>query len=292
MSVRWFVLSIATAIVVAAVSLAPVSAAGQTPAAAPKTWNPPRTPDGQPDIQGFWNQGRRLSTYDIEEGANETHVFLSGVQTDQQSLIVNPADGKIPYQPWARARRTEVFNNHTNLTKWEYVDPHTRCFLSGVPRVFYQGTFQVLQPPGYVVILQEFNHGSRIIPVDGRPHAGGSIQLWMGDSRGHWEGNTLVVDVTNNNDKTWFDIVGDFHSDAVRITERYTFVDPETIDYEATFEDAKVYTRPFTIGLTFKPTVRGDAAARYELLEEACYEGDRDTPQLLYRIEGSAKRER
>ena len=285
MSGRMLDLTIAVTAVIAVVSLMPVSAAGQTPTAAEKTWNPPRTPDGQPDIQGFWNQGRRLSTYDVEEGANETHVFLSGVQTDHESLIVDPADGKIPYQAWARAKRTEIFDNHTNLTKWEYVDPHARCFLSGVPRIFYQGTFQIVQPPGYIVILQEFNHGSRIIALDGRPHVGGNIKLWMGDSRGHWEGNTLVVDVTNNNDKTWFDLVGDFHSDAVHIRERYTFVDPETISYEATFEDSNVYTRPFKMALTFKPTVRGEAAARYELLEEACHEGERDTPQLMYRLD-------
>jgi len=265
---------------------------GQTPTAAEKTWSPPRTSDGQPDIQGFWNnQGRRLSTYNIEamEGASETHTLLSGVQSDSQSLIVDPADGKIPYQPWARAKRQDVFDNHTNLTKWEYVDPHTRCFLSGVPRVFYQGTFQVLQPPGYVVILQEFNHGSRIIPLDGRPHVEDSIKLWMGDSRGHWEGNTLVVDVTSHNDKTRFDIVGDFHSDALHISERYTFVNPDTISYEATFEDPKVYARPFKMALTFGRTVGGEAAQSYELLEEACHEGQRNTPNMFYRLDSSPK---
>ncbi len=289
MSSRSFDLTIAIGAVVAVMSLTPISAAGQTPPAADKTWNPPRTADGQPDIQGFWNQGRRLSTYDIEEAANATHVLLSGVQTDDASLIVDPADGKIPYQPWARARRTETFENHTTLTKWEYVDPHSRCFLSGVPRIFYQGTFQIVQPPGYIVILQEFNHGSRIIALDGRPHVGGNIKLWMGDSRGHWEGNTLVVDVTNNNDKTWFDLVGDFHSDALHIRERYTFVDADTISYEAAFEDPNVYARPFKMALTFKPTVRGEAAARYELLEEACHEGERDTTQLVYKLNSSPK---
>jgi hypothetical protein len=290
MSGRFFDLTMAMAAMVAVVSLMPASAAGQTPTAAEKTWNPPRTSEGQPDIQGFWgNQGRRLSTYNIEEGADATHVLLSGVQTDSSSLVVDPADGKIPYQPWARAKRTEIFDNHTNLTKWEYVDPHTRCFLSGVPRVFYQGTFQILQPPGYIVILQEFNHGSRIVALDGRPHVGGDITLWMGDSRGHWEGNTLVVDVTNNNDKTWFDLVGDFHSDALHISERYTFVNPDTISYEATFEDPKVYTRPFKMALTFGRIARGEAAKSYELLEEACHEGERNTTQMLYRLDSSPK---
>jgi len=258
-----------------------ISGAGQTPTAAEKAWNPPRLSDGQPDVQGFWdNRGRRLALYNIEEGADEAHVLLSGNQTDHQSLAVDPPDGRIPYQPWARAKRQEVFDNHRNLTKWEYVDPHLRCFPSGVPRVFYQGTFQFVQPPGYVVILQEFNHGSRIVPLDGRPHVGDTIKLWMGDSRGHWEGNTLAVEVTGNNDKTWFDIVGDFHSDSLRITERYTYVDPDTISYEATFEDPNVYTRPFKMALAFGRTVSGEEAKSYELLESACYEGDRNMQRM------------
>ena len=261
---------------------------GQTPAARETAWNPPRTSDGQPDVQGFWaNQGRRLATYNIQamDGASETHTLISGVQSDPHSLIVDPADGRIPYQPWARARRTEVFDNHNNPTKWEHVDTHTRCFLSGIPRLFYQGEFQILQPPGYVVILQEFNHGSRIIPLDGRPHVGDGIKLWMGDSRGRWEGNTLVVDVTSNNDKARLDIVGDFHSDAARIAERFTFVSPDRINYEATFEDPKAYTRPFTMALTFGRTVQGEAAKSYELLESACHEGQRNTPHMLNKIE-------
>jgi len=300
MSCGFFDSAMAMAAAMAVLSLTPASAAAQTPpprkasasldvarqsevgpAAAGKIWNPPRTSDGQPDIQGFWgNQGRRLALYNIEEGADAAHVLLSGNETDAQSLIVDPPDGRIPYQPWARAKRQEVFDNHTNLTKWEYVDPHLRCFPSGVPRVFYQGTFQFLQPPGYVVILQEFNHGSRIIPLDGRPHVGDNIKLWMGDSRGHWEGNTLVVDVTGHNDQTWFDIVGDFHSNALRINERYTFVDPDTISYEATFEDPRVYARPFKMALTFGRTVRGEEAKNYELLESASYEGDRNMQNM------------
>ncbi len=278
MSGRSFTLATAAAAVAAVAWCTPVLSAGQARV------------DGPPDIQGFWaSQGRRLATYNIEEAADATHVLLSGVQTDAASLVVDPSDGKIPYQPWARAKRTEVFEHHTNLTKWEYVDPHMRCFLSGVPRVFYQGGFQILQPPGYVVILQEFNHGSRIIPLDGRPHVGENVKLWMGDSRGHWEGNTLVVDVTNNNDKTWFDLVGDFHSDALHIRERYTVVDADRINYEATFEDPKVYTRPFTIALTFGRTVRGEQARSYELLEEACHEGEHDTSEVLRQLTDAPK---
>src|SRR5262245_48435461 len=160
MSGRSLTLSAAAAALVAIVWSTPVSTAGQA-AATPSSnnWNAPRTADGQPDMQGFWANQRRLATYNIEGAADPLHVFLSGVQTDEGSLVIDPPDGKIPYQPWARARRTDVLEHHTELTKWEYVDAHSRCFLSGVPRMFYQGTTQIVQPPGYVVFLQELNHG-------------------------------------------------------------------------------------------------------------------------------------
>jgi hypothetical protein len=286
---RYFKL-VAAAAVVAAVVPTPDSSAGQTPSAVDSNWSPPRTLDGQPDIQGFWgNQSRRLATYNIEAGADERHVFFSGNQTDHHSLIVDPADGKIPYQPWARAKRQDVFDNHTEITKWEHVDPHTRCFLSGVPRMFYQGTVEIVQTPEYVFFLQEFNHGYRVVPIDRRPHIGENIKLFMGDSRGRWDGNTLVVDVTSNNDRTWFDMVGDFHSDALRISERFTPVGPDTIRYEATFEDPEVYTRPFTIVLTFGRVVRGEAAKSYQLMEEACLEGERNMELLLYKMGDAVK---
>jgi hypothetical protein len=265
-------------------TMVPGSVAAQASAGGDPTWTPSRTADGQPDIQGFWaNQGRRLATYNIQamDGASDAHTLISGVQSDAHSLIVDPADGKIPYLPWAQAKRQDIFDNHNNPTRWEHVDPHTLCWLSGVPRMFYQGTIQIAQVPGYVVILQEFNHAYRIIHLDGRPHVPAGVKLWMGDSRGRWEGNTLHVDVSNKNDKTRFDIVGDFHSDAVRIRERFTVVDADTIRYEATFEDPTVYTRPFTLRLNLGRAVRGEAAKTHELIEEACREGERSTPDLL-----------
>ena len=256
------------AAVLAVLSLAPAHAAGQTPAAAARTWTPPRTPDGQPDMQGIWgNLG--VNSYDLEHGMSEAHLKITGIQQNWRPAIVDPPDGTFPYQPWAARKRKEIQDNYLTLTKLEYVDPHTRCFLSGIPRVFYQGQFQILQPPGYVVMLQEFNHGSRVIPLDARPHVGGNIELWMGDSRGHWEGNTLVVDVTNSNDRTWWDVVGSFHSNALHIVERYTFVDTDTINYEATFDDPKVFTRPFKMALLLK---RNEDKS-YELMEFACHEG-------------------
>jgi hypothetical protein len=277
------VVAVAAALVTV-LTVVPRSVTAQTSAAGDTPWTPSRTADGQPDIQGFWaNQGRRLATYNIQamEGASDTHTLISGVQSDAHSLIVDPPDGKIPYLPWAQAKRQDIFDNHNNPTKWEHVDPHTLCWLSGVPRMFYQGTIQIVQVRGYVVMLQEFNHAYRIIHLDGRPHLPANMKLWMGDSRGRWEENTLHTDVSNKNDKTRFDIVGDFHSDAVRIRERFTVVDADTIRYEATFDDPTVYTRPFTMRVNLGRAVREEAAKTYELIEEACREGERSTPELL-----------
>jgi hypothetical protein len=154
--------------------------------------------------------------------------------------------------------------------------------------MFYQGMVQILQVPGYIVVLQEFNHAYRIIHLDGRPHPPANLKLWMGDSRGRWEGDSLVVDVANKNDKTRLDIVGDFHSDAVRIRERFTIVDADSIRYEATFDDPAVYTRPFTMRLNLARAVRGEEARTHELMEEACREGERSTPLMLRNIRRDA----
>jgi hypothetical protein len=111
--------------------------------------------------------------------------------------------------------------------------------------------------------------------MDGRPHVGADVKLWMGDSRGHWEGNTLVVDVTNLNGRPWFDLLGHFGSDALHVVERLTLVDGNTIDYEATIEDPRVYTRPWTLAL---PLVRNQEYD--EIWEEGCHEGISITPTI------------
>ena len=140
------------------------------------------------------------------------------------------------------------------------------------------GGFQILQLPGYVVVFTEYVHSYRIIPTDGRRHVGEPIRLLQGDSRGHWEGNTLVVNVTNINAEMWFDWVGNFYSDAVHVVERFTLVDADTMHYEATFEDPHVFTRPWK--MAFGVTRRQEPG--YEPIEEACREGDRDRP--LYNL--------
>jgi hypothetical protein len=274
----------ALAAVVAVLSLAPVPAAAQTPAAAAKSWDLPRTPDGQPDIQGFWNVGivggEGGAQYSLEGKINERHSLITGQQRgSRRSVIVEPADGKIPYQAWAAKKAAEHFDNSEYPVKPEYVDGRTRCYLPGVPRTLWSATggYQILQTPGYVVMMIEFTHAYRVIPLDARPHVGEGIKLWQGDSRGRWEGNTLVVEVTNHNDKTWFDIVGDFHSDAMKVVERWTVVNPDRIDYEATVEDPKVYTRPWK--MVFTAARHKDEG--FELMEHSCHEGERAAQRFL-----------
>ena len=126
------------------------------------------------------------------------------------------------------------------------------------------------------MILYESNHAYRIIPLDGRPHIGENIKLFNGDSRGRWEGNTLVVDVTNQNDRTWLDYLS-FHGDGLHVTERWTPVDPDRIDYRATLTDPTMFTRPWTIVYSFNR----EKTEGFEILEDARHEGERDVEALL-----------
>ena len=276
--------------VVAVFSLAPVPGAGQTlppsrdavaptaPKAAAGAWIPPRTPDGQPDIQGTWNQRDNITTYSLQAGAEDraVHIGITGQAPATGQPIKDPPN-KIPYLPWAEEKARFLYEEHRRPTSPEYLDPVTRGFLEGVPRINLQGGFQILQPPGQVVLVHEFSHTYRVIPLDGRPHLNPRMKLWMGDSRGHWEGNTLVVDVTNHNDQTWFDIVGSFHSDALHVVERWTMANADRIDYEVTIEDAKVFTRPWKMALT----INRNKQPGYEIWEDSRLEGERDVDHIL-----------
>ena len=129
---------------------------------------------------------------------------------------------EIPYQPWALAKKQENFENRATA------DPETKCYLPGVPRITYMPyPFQIFQTPDYIAILYEYVHAARHIYMDGSPHPEGPIDWWMGDSRGRWEGDTLVVDVVHFNDQTWFDRAGNFHSEALHVVERYTPTGPD-----------------------------------------------------------------
>lgn len=233
-------------VLVAAVLL-PALAAGQE--GGEKRWDPPRTRDGQPDIQGYWSQRSDITTYSIQAGLEDRaeHVSIGGQNPQKGRPIIDPADGMIPYQPWAAEKAKMHHAVHRKPPSPDLLDPVSRCFLEGVPRIVYQGNMRVLQFPTYIVLLHEFGHHHRVIYLDGRPHVPDKLKLWMGDSRGRWEGSTLVVDVTNHNDRTWFDIVGSFHSDAMRITERWTFTGTDRLDYVATIDDPTVYTKPWKL---------------------------------------------
>jgi hypothetical protein len=251
--------------------------------AAGEAW-PTRTADGQPDVQGDWD-AEIAGSFDLTDprtgGARlgEQEQERKGVaRRANPSRVVDPPDGKVPYQPWALARRNALAPHIEHPTSPEHIDPLNRCLPSGPIREMFHSQARFIQVPGAVVIVYAQNHIFRIIPLDGRPHPGERTKLWMGDSRGHWEGTTLVVDVTNLNAKGRLSALGDFSSDAVHMVERFVFVDARTMRYENTIEDASVYTRPWTIAANF---ARGRRAQGQEYWEDACHEGERSADSML-----------
>ncbi len=220
----------------------------------------PRTPDGKPDLQGIWEASSTAS------GNLEAHSASLGIRAGE-SVIVDPGDGKIPYQVAARTKQQE------NFARRATADPVNRCFLPGVPRITYMPfPFEIFQTPEFVAITYEYAHASRTVHMNRSQHPD-DIEFWMGDSRGHWEGETLVVDVADNNGDTWLDSSGNLHSAAMHVVERYTRTGPDTLQYQATIDDPKVLTKPFTISI---PLLRhtGKNAQLYEYechvyLEEA-----------------------
>jgi hypothetical protein len=255
--------------------LAQTSTATQTtkPAQTPsvnQAWTPTRLPDGQPDIQGYWNPREiGASADDVQDGSDYGDVYIMGQEMQPADVIVDPPDGKIPYLPEALAIKERRFANRHNPVHTMRDPTSSRCLLPGVPRQQYLSNFQIVQTKGHVLFLFERQHTFRVVPLDGRAHLGKDIPLWMGDSRGRWEGNTLVIDVSNNSAMTWFDRAGNYHSDALHVVERWTPVSRDRINYEATMTDPKAYSRPWTIAFYF---ARNNNKG-FELLEEACYEG-------------------
>ena len=230
-----------------------------------KTFNPPRAADGVPDLQGYW-RGQGGGVENIEAHAGNGDVDAG------PTWIVDTPDGKIPYQPWALDQRTDNFEH--------YLDPNVPCLSSGVPRFWYTpGDMNIAQSPGMIAITHSRSHTFRVIPTgnDASSRIDSSVRLWLGESRGHWDGNTLVVDVTNQHAKWWFDQAGNFASAAIHVIERLTLIDPDTIHYEARIEDPSVYTRPWTMVFG----IRRITMPKYEIWEEACHEGEHDTEHLL-----------
>jgi hypothetical protein len=216
----------------------------------------PRTADGKPNLQGIW-QATSTAAADLQDHAARNNMLAGRSVVD---------GGQIPYQAWAAAKKAENFENRLKA------DPLRKCYIPGVPRIMYLDfPFQIFQTPQAIAMAFEWSLDYRLIHTDGTPHFK-DLDAWMGDSRGRWEGDTLVVDVQNNNDKTWLDMAGDFHSDALHVVERYRMTAPDTIEYEATMEDPKVFTKPWTMRLAFHRRTDRDRLFEYvcqaELEEE------------------------
>ncbi len=213
----------------------------------------PRTADGKPNLEGIW-QASGSAAADLQDHAASLNM-LAG-----RSVVVG---GTIPYQPWAAAKKAENFQNR------QKADPLASCYIPGVPRIMYLDfPFQIFQTPQTIAMAFEWSLDYRLIYTDGSAHPA-DYDAWMGDSRGRWEGDTLVVDVGNNNDKTWLDMAGDFHSDALHVVERYRMTDANTIQYEATIEDAKVFTKPWTIRVDLHRRTDRDRLYEYVCQAEA-----------------------
>ncbi|MYD72350.1 MAG: hypothetical protein F4W89_16645 [Acidobacteria bacterium] len=277
-------------------------------------WTPPRTSDGQPDIQGVWTNFdptpfEAPDDIDIERlaplaawfgGANQPQRAPATPETEEDrrrppqgpwgdgpssaprnarrtSMVVDPPSGRIPVRDHARATRDYNLNHLTdsymNHTPWE------RCITRGVPGgIFppgYGAGYRIMQSPGFVVILYEMIHEARIIPIDGRSGISGKIRLWNGESRGRWEGNTLVVEVGNYNSQSTVatniatrGARGLPQTEDLRIEERFTFVDQDTIEYEVTVSDPAIYTHTWKVAM---PLNRDES---YQLYEYACHEGN------------------
>jgi hypothetical protein len=193
----------------------------------------PRTADGRPNLQGIWKvaSGAAVDLLDHAATANTP----AG-----QSVVEG---GAIPYQAWAAKKRAENFAARATA------DPLSNCYMPGVPRIMYLDyPFHIFQTSDALAITFEWSQVYRVLHVNGTPPADG-IEFWMGDSRGRWEGDTLVVNVTNHNDRTWFDAAGNFHSEQLKLVERFTLTDQDTIRYDVTVEDPKVFTKPWKMSM-------------------------------------------
>jgi hypothetical protein len=214
-------------------------------------WTGKRLADGQPDVEGHWsNTIANHNNWTDPQGGVPGDPSPRGRPKNQRSerapsRVSDPPDGELPFQPWARAKQQEFLQYFHNPIRPEYIEPLARCAPAGVPKSFTWHGYEIRQYPGYVLFL--FNSGTRIIHLDGKPHLPERIKLWNADSRGRWEGNTLIVDVTNNNGKARLARTGEFFSENAHIEERYIFDNEgKRYNYVATVTDPTVFTRPWT----------------------------------------------
>jgi hypothetical protein len=293
-------------------------------AAAASTARIPRTADGHPDLQGLWNSidafftplerpgqlADKANVSDEElndvlrqeaqkkiDGAltsgvgsygREWYEYKEGKISARPSLVVEPADGRLPpLTPWAREQAAYVRAHATD--SHDYLDPGDRCVTRGILGMmlptFYNNGKEIVQTRDYVALLSEMIHDVRVIPVDGRRHVAPAVRSWTGDSRGRWEGNALVVDTTNFAAR---DVLRGIRlqSEELKMTERFTLVDGDTLMYRATIDDPKVYTKPWTIEFPFKRD------NEYRMFEYACHEGNHAVEGILRGARAQEKRAR
>ena len=210
-----------------------------------------RMPDGRPDLRGIW-QTMGSAVWNLEDHSAELGIAAG------QSVVDG---GEIPYMPSALAQREQNYENR--LTE----DPEANCYMVGVPRITYMPyPFQIMQTPEHVTFLYEYVHVFRNVRIDSE-HPPGPIQWWMGDSRGHWDGDTFVVDVIHFTDQTWLDRSGNYHSNELHVVERFTPRGPNHIWYEATIEDPQVFSQPWTIRMPLYRRIELGT----QILEYECY---------------------
>ncbi len=219
----------------------------------------PRLEDGKPNLNGYW-QSLNTANFNIQD-----HSASKGIPGGQGVV----EGDEIPYQAWALAKRAANFKDRASL------DSESKCFQLGVPRITYSGhPFQIFQASNgsKITILYEYAHTNRFIYTNNTPHPRGPIEWWMGDARGRWDGDTLVVDNVHFNDQTWFDEAGNFHSEDLHVVERYTLTDPDHISYEVTIEDPKVFTKPWKMTMI----LYRHKEKNFQLLDYECYAFDND----------------
>jgi len=246
-----------TAVVLAAVALIARPSAGQVGPA----YTAPRTADGKPNLNGIW-QALNAANWDIQDhAARQGPVVALGAAFSTPGGLGVVEGNEIPYKPEALQKKKE------NQENWLKLDPEIKCYMPGVPRANYMPyPFQIVQSPQYILMSYEFASASRTIRMNSKEEA--PVDSWMGWSRGHWEGETLVVDVTGFNDQTWFDRAGNYHSDALHVVERYTATSPNTLRYDVTLEDPKVFTRPWKMSMPLYRLQEKNA----QLIEFKCVE--------------------
>ncbi|MBV9768710.1 MAG: hypothetical protein JOZ32_03990 [Bryobacterales bacterium] len=234
--------------------LIPIAAFGQSAA----QFQPPRLPDGHPNLQGVWRNGAIVAAFNVQ-GQPAYYNEPGGA-----SVIIDPPDGKLPYLPEAAAKAKD------NTIHRER-DPVGHCHPHGVPRTMVPPfPLEIVQDGNYVLMLFETSHDVRIIRLDGRPNLK-NYWSWEGDSRGRWEGDTLVVDVKGLNGKSWLDQGGNLVDENEHVVERLTMTAPDTILYEARVDDPTIYSRPWTLRIPLRRQPKGT-----ELIEYDCVEGERD----------------